>query len=62
MFHVRQLPGDRNLHVYLTVIVVNAINNIVVDFIHLVEQFFIILLLTKTWQAKLLTIQQNDAQ
>ena len=61
MFYARQLQGDRNLHVYLTVIVVKAINNIVVDFIHLVKQFFVILL-TKTWQVKLLTIQQNDAQ
>lgn len=64
MFYVRQTVTGRQKStcIYLTVIVVKAINNIIVDFIHLVEQFFVILLLTKSWQVKLLTIQQNDAQ
>lgn len=52
MFYVRQTVTGRQKStcIYLTVIVVKAINNIIVDFIHLVEQFFVILLLTKSWQ------------
>lgn len=40
-------------------IVIKAINNVVVDFIHLVEQFFVILLLNKNLAS---TIFDNSAK